>query len=110
MGGYYYLYQCLIPRIQLTSNEGDLFFTLTRRQFPIQLCFGMTVNKSQGQSLQTVGLDMRIPVFSYGQLYVALSRVTDVNRLTVLSPSVRGRRVTNVVYPEVLRPFTAGTA
>jgi ATP-dependent exoDNAse (exonuclease V) alpha subunit len=34
----------------------------------------MTINKAQGQTLHTVGVDLRSPVFSHGQLYVALSR------------------------------------
>ncbi|KAI8533766.1 hypothetical protein RHMOL_Rhmol10G0034600 [Rhododendron molle] len=36
----------------------------------------MTINKSQGISVKFVGVDLRIPVFSHGQLYVALSRCT----------------------------------
>ena len=61
----------------------------------------MTVNKSQGQSLSTVGIDLQSSAFSHGQLYVALSRVTDVRHLTLL---LRSDRTTteNVVYPEVL--------
>ena len=34
----------------------------------------MTVNKSQGQALHTVGFGLRGYPFSHGQLYVALSR------------------------------------
>ncbi|KAH0609830.1 uncharacterized protein H6S33_012376 [Morchella sextelata] len=74
----------VIPRIQLSSTEGDLPFTLMRRQLPIRLCFAMTVNKSQGQSLDVVGVDLRSDPFTHGQLYVALSRVTDVAGLIVL--------------------------
>ncbi|KAH0606715.1 uncharacterized protein H6S33_003549 [Morchella sextelata] len=74
----------IIPRIQLSSTEGDLPFTLMRRQLPIRLCFAMTVNKSQGQSLDVVGVDLRSDLFTHGQLYVALSRVTDVAGLMVL--------------------------
>ena len=62
----------------------------------------MTVNKSQGQSLKHVGLDLRTPIFSHGQLYVTLSRCTSGNHLKVLLQDVDGGRSTNVVYNEVL--------
>ena len=35
--------------------------------------FAMTIKKSQGQSLAHVGLYLSNPIFSHGQLYVALS-------------------------------------
>ena len=47
---------------------------MCRRQFPIRLAFGMTINKSQGQSLGRVGILLRAPVFGHGQLYTAFSR------------------------------------
>lgn len=52
------LENCVVPRIPLTSLEGDRTFILTRRQFPVKLCFVMTISKSQGQSLGIVGLDL----------------------------------------------------
>ena len=99
----------IIPRIPLTSLEGDLAFILTRRQFPIRLCFAMTINKSQGQTLRTVGLDLRCPVFTHGQLYVALSRATNVANLTVLLPESAGGKTSNIVYPEVLQHMRENT-
>jgi hypothetical protein len=96
--------ETLIPRIQLNSLPNEVPFQLTRRQFPVKLCFAITINKSQGQSLQTVGIDLRTSPFSHGQLYVALSRVTDVRKLTVLLPENR-KTTHNIVFPEVLKPW-----
>jgi ATP-dependent exoDNAse (exonuclease V) alpha subunit len=44
----------------------------------------MTINKSQGQSIKNVGIYLPKQVFCHGQLYVALSRVTNRNGLKVL--------------------------
>ena len=38
----------LIPRIQLSPSDSILSFKLSRRQFPIKLCFAMTISKAQG--------------------------------------------------------------
>ncbi len=92
-----------IPRIALTPSEEELPIRLTRRQFPVRVAFSMTINKSQGQSVKNVGLDLRVPVFSHGQLYVALSRCTSGNRIKALfPPTSEGTQTTNIVYPEVL--------
>ena len=94
----------LIYRTKLTSNETDFHFKLTRFQFPVRLAFAMTINKSQGQSLTHVGIDLRSPVFSHGQLYVALSRATNVHNIAILIDESNVDEVTdNIVYPEVLQ-------
>ena len=41
----------LISRIELSPSDSLLPFKLSRRQFPIKLCFAMTINKAQGQSI-----------------------------------------------------------
>ena len=64
----------------------------------------MTINKSQGQSVKFVGLNLKSHVFSHGQLYVGFSRCTSGNRIRVLLPEGNeDKRVQNVVYPEILQ-------
>lgn len=90
-----------IPRITLKPSNEDLPIPLSRRQFPVRLAFAMTINKSQGQSVENIGLDLRTPVFSHGQLYVALSRCTSADRIKVLFPADQlGTKTENIVYPE----------
>jgi len=62
----------------------------------------MTINKSQGQSLGTVGMDLHTPVFSHGQFYVAISRGTNWGRVKVLLAEGSARKTENIVYPDVL--------
>jgi len=73
LGGAYDGRVAFIPRVTLHARKTDLTFILACWQFPVHLCFSMTINKSQGQSVWYVGIDLHIPVFTHGQLYVALS-------------------------------------
>ena len=76
----------LIPRITITLSDLDLPFVLNRCQFPVCLGFSMSINKSQGQSVTVVGLNLCIPVFTHGQLYVALSWCTTKQGVKILFP------------------------
>jgi ATP-dependent DNA helicase PIF1 len=74
----------LLPRITLASEERELPFTLRRRQFPIKPAFALTINKSEGQTLERVGIYLPRPVFAHGQLYVAVSRVGERSAIVFL--------------------------
>ena len=61
-----------IPRLDLTPSDTELPFKLKRRQFPIIPAFAMTINKSQGQTFEHVGIYLDKPVFTHGQLYTGI--------------------------------------
>ena len=93
----------LIPRIRLSPNTETLPVLLKRLQFPVRVAFAMTINKSQGQLVEHVGINLQILVFSYRQLYVAFSRCTSPLNISVLLPeqSQESKRTLNVVYKKV---------
>ncbi|XP_028111668.1 uncharacterized protein LOC114309976 [Camellia sinensis] len=68
-------------------------------EIDFRLAYALTINKSQEQSVKFVGVDLRTPVFSHGKLYVALSRCTFFDHISVLLPNDEPDSTTNIVYP-----------
>jgi ATP-dependent DNA helicase PIF1 len=99
-----------LPRIPLCPSDGETFpFKFMRKLFSIRLSFAMIINKAQCQTIPNVGVYLSDPVFSHGQLYVALSRATSRNNIKILADQVKkdGSQSTrtftkNIVYQEVL--------
>ena len=91
----------LIPHITIAPSDTELPFTLKRHQFPIRPCFSMSTNKSQGQTLEFVGIYLPDHVFTHGQLYVAFSRVQHPSAVAVFVSNEDGF-TRNIVYQEVL--------
>jgi hypothetical protein len=96
------------------SDTERMPFTLSRRQFPWWPTFAMTINKVQGQTLQTLGVYLPKPVLCHGQLYVAFSRCGSQRGVRVLvrggtraamNGAPAGVYTSNVVYHEVLQWF-----
>jgi ATP-dependent DNA helicase PIF1 len=102
-----------IPRLSITPFDTERMpFTLYRRQFPLRPAFAMSINKAQGQTLQTVGVYMPKPVFCHGQLYVAFSQCDSRRGVRVLvrggnraalNGAPTGVYTNNVVYRKVLQ-------
>jgi hypothetical protein len=92
-----------IPRTSNVPTEDQVAFKFNRRQFPIRVCFAMTINKSQGQSVKHVGLNLTAHVFTHGQFYVAISRVTSVSNIKMIwVEKEREAKSKNILYREVL--------
>lgn len=68
-------------------------------QYPIRLAWAITVHKSQGLTFRNVNIDFTGGVFAGGQTYVALSRCTSLEGITLKEPI---RRSDVFVRPEVV--------
>lgn len=88
-----------LSRIIFNPLESEFPVSFRRVQFPVKLGFCLTLNRSQGQTLNEVGVLLSPSVFAHGMLYVAFSRSTSSANLKVWS---RTEETQNVVYPEVL--------
>ncbi|GBM65768.1 hypothetical protein AVEN_107251-1 [Araneus ventricosus] len=87
-----------IPRIPHIPSY--IPFQFKRLQFPVKLCFAMSINKFQGQSLKVVGPDLQRPCCFHGQLYVDCSRAGDNRNLNILAPQGKTKKI---VCGEILR-------
>ena len=119
-----------IPRMDLTTRDPIMGFVHIRRQFPLLPAYAMTINKSQGQTIERVGIYLNDSVFAHGQLYVAMSRCRERKHITVFVKEQRPRQgqllrdvyafdervfTRNIVYREVfvhgeLRPLDRNLA
>lgn len=95
-----------IPRLSLTYSDPRISFKFRQTQFPLIILFAMTINKSQENYFKYVGVYLTQSVFSHGQLYVVISRVTSRNNLKLLLATNESQDINtilNIVYKEVFQ-------
>jgi ATP-dependent DNA helicase PIF1 len=100
------------PKVQFLSGqvmeikehgwEIDGFEKFAKRtQIPLRLAWAVTIHKSQGSTLDCALIDIGQTTFEYGQAYVALSRVRDINALYIHDFDVKAVRA----HPLVLKRY-----
>lgn len=62
------------------SNENA---RVTRNQIPLRVAYAITIHKSQGSTLDCALVDIGSSTFEFGQAYVALSRVRNLESLYI---------------------------
>lgn len=83
------------PMTWQIEEDGKIKAEIT--QVPLRLAWAITIHKSQGMSLDSASIDLT-NAFEYGQGYVALSRVKNINGLNLLGIGEKSL----LVHPEVL--------
>ncbi len=89
--------------VEITQNTWELFKyeydrstkkISTRKtgsftQYPVRLAWAVTIHKSQGKTFDRVVIDIGRGAFAHGQVYVALSRCTSFDGITLTKPIMK---------------------
>jgi ATP-dependent DNA helicase PIF1 len=88
--------------IPTASWESVEFEGLSRKQIPLKLAYAITIHKAQGATLDCALIDIGTSTFEYGQAYVALSRVKNLESLYIWDVEPTAFRA----HPKVLDFYT----
>jgi ATP-dependent DNA helicase PIF1 len=100
-------YMTFISRLTLLTSQRStgLSFCLKHHQFPIRVTFGISINKSQEQSLRVVGIYLATPVFAHDRLYITLSQTINCRYIYISLPTAM-EATKNIIYTKILTRTT----
>ncbi len=91
------------PLIQITNSDTNLPFDFERTQFQIRAVFCVTINNSQGQTLEFVSIWLGDDyVLTHRQLNEALSRVSDLLKIKIATNNPK-KLTRIVVFKKIFR-------
>ena len=83
-------YPKCIPIVPFTAQSMYRGKIRSRTQFPLQLCWAMTIHKSQGLTIDRAVIDIGKSDIGIGMTYVALSRLKTLDGLFLkYKPSIK---------------------
>lgn len=85
----------------VSKENSGLPFDFSRVQFPLIPAYCVSVHKSQGQTLERIGIVVDQDSFAHGQLYTAFSRTSGWLNISVFVTS-GDDFVTNLVHRSYL--------
>ena len=98
----------LILTMPLNHWQSEEYPLLSVGQYPLCLCWALTIHKIQGTTLKKAQIDIGNTIFEDGQSYVALSRLQSLDGLflTSFSPNkIRANDKVKEFYANLLAPF-----
>ncbi len=75
------IYKYIYDGVKIVAQLSGTF-----KQLPLRLAWAITIHKSQGKTFDNIVVDFGNRVFSPGQVYVALSRCTSLDGITLKAP------------------------
>jgi ATP-dependent DNA helicase PIF1 len=79
-------WQKIVYEYNKESDRIDEKVIGTFTQYPLKLAWAITIHKAQGQTFDNVVIDLGYGAFAHGQVYVALSRCTSLQGITLKRP------------------------
>ena len=86
---------------KIANNKITTSVSATFTQYPLKLAWAATIHKCQGQTFDSIIIDMDLGAFAHGQTYVALSRVISLDGLYL----TKSLKISDFIFNSQIREF-----